>query len=450
MSANRDLGRAMPGILAELGAGAPVDYADLVLQRTAGVRQRPAWVYPARWLAVVGIDGPMAPSLPLRQVALLLLLLTLGVAGLLVYAGSQHRLPAPFGVAVNGDISYGRGGDIYVADPTTGARSAIVTGPEYDFAPFYSRDGSRVAFLRRVDPAVDGAVHIVVAGTDGSGAHVITPTPLLEIPWVAKWAPDARSIAVVTNPRGDGILLFYDTSRSAPPRIVDPGMRVDGVAFQPPDGSRILFRGQPEFEIGLYTMNLDGSDLVTLVEPYHSDHSQDHNIRGFDPAGVADLRDPIWSPDGSRIVFRRRDYVDGADRLRLFIMNADGSGLQPIGYTPGDVSNAYPVWSPDGSRIAFLRYRDGAFGYAVVRLADGVVTPTGPEIAGGLAAAEWSPDGTELLVIERDGVQRVLILDPDGGPGRTLPWIVESPGWWTERTIPNATDAGSWQRLASP
>ena len=44
----------------------------------------------------------------------------------------------------NGSITFSHGGDIYVADPRTGISKAIVTGPETDIAPVYSRDGTRI------------------------------------------------------------------------------------------------------------------------------------------------------------------------------------------------------------------------------------------------------------------------------------------------------------------
>jgi hypothetical protein len=46
--------------------------------------------------------------------------------------------------------------------------------------------------------------------------------------------------------------------------------------------------------------------------------------------------------------------------------------------------------------------------------------------------AQWSPDGTKILV---QGNDRQLLLDPAGGPGQTLPW--------------DSNAYPAWQRLAS-
>ncbi len=458
MTADRRLD--LPLILSELGAAPHADYADSVLEGVALTRQRPAWTFPGRWLPLdlQLYRVPTGPQ-PLRQLALLLLLVAAIAGAAILSAGSRPHLPKPFGPADNGLLIYASSGDVYTADVATGISTPISVGPEhYDFAPFFSRDGSQVAFLRRVNPDSDLAIDIVVAAADGSGARVVTPAPLAEIPSIAKWTPDGRSIAIVTSARADSVVELLDARGSSAPRVIEPGMHLESLAFQPPDGRRILFTGQSGFTIGLYTMNLDGSDRVAIVPPFLPG-AQLNKVNFFIPDcsasncpnwAIYDRLDGTWSPDGTKVVVRKWALVDDLERVQLVLMNADGSDPHVVGYVAGDLMATDPAFSPDGSKIAFLRFRDAAFGFAVVNLADDVVTPVGPEITGGLADIEWSPDGTQLLVTEHSGDRNTLIVSPNGGSWRTMRWAAEAPSWWLDREIPNVADPGNWQRKASP
>ena len=65
---------------------------------------------------------------------------------------------------------------------------------------------------------------------------------------------------------------------------------------------------------------------------------------------------PAWSPDGTKIVFRRihTDSDDGNDEI--YLMNADGTGKKDL--TNNLVDDNSAVWSPDGTKIAFISNRN--------------------------------------------------------------------------------------------
>jgi hypothetical protein len=93
--------------------------------------------------------------LPLRQFAIVALLVALLAAALAVYVGSQRRVPAPFGPARNGLIPYVSNGDIYVGDPVTGTTRLLVSAPRGagSSSPGFSPDGTRMAYLRDLPAA---------------------------------------------------------------------------------------------------------------------------------------------------------------------------------------------------------------------------------------------------------------------------------------------------------
>ena len=104
-------------------------------------------------------------------------------------------------------------------------------------------------------------------------------------------------------------------------------------------------------------------------------------------------RDPAWSPDGKRIVFRR--YKAGPDQL--WVMNGDGTGLTVV---PGSGGARYPAWSPDGKRLVYECYepqwpytghiclRDATGGGFTLLSAAPGADDTHPS---------WSPDGTRIV-----------------------------------------------------
>jgi len=149
-----------------------------------------------------------------------LLALSVALAAAAVYVGTRPRLPAPFGPARNGAIVFSSGGDI--ATGSLGAPAEfIVRGPEVDFEPFYSPNGTRIAFYRQFGKTPGAATDITVMNPDGTGLTRITATPLLEIPWSASWTPDGNRIVVQTNERLDGRLLSFDAAGDGPPVAID-------------------------------------------------------------------------------------------------------------------------------------------------------------------------------------------------------------------------------------
>jgi Tol biopolymer transport system component len=106
----------------------------------------------------------------------------------------------------------------------------------------------------------------------------------------------------------------------------------------PPDPGTIVFVSDRETSprLQLFRMKGDGSDPVRLTHDSNS------------------YRCPLFSPDGSRILFSSRT-TDGTDEI--YAIDADGSDLVNLSNAPGDDHS--PCYSPDGSRIVFASSRDG-------------------------------------------------------------------------------------------
>jgi len=108
---------------------------------------------------------------------------------------------------------------------------------------------------------------------------------------------------------------------------------------------------------------------------------------------------PSWSPDGMKLVFISPCNIkkDAYPQSSLFIINADGTNLQPLPSTTG--GDFEPAWSPEGQFIVFTSLRDGYMQiysyditkhYDVRRLVD-----TNPKTA--VRQPSWSPDGKQIV-----------------------------------------------------
>jgi Tol biopolymer transport system component len=134
------------------------------------------------------------------------------------------------------------------------------------------------------------------------------------------------------------------------------------------------------------------------------------------PGGCACNWNPQWSPDGRRIAFISGRGEGGTEfeHPQLFVMNADGSGLQHV------IDDVFEfAWAPDGGSFA-VRQEDTPGGrdrLAVVR-ADG----SGARMVASASSFAWSPDGRRLAYVSQDpsGYGQLFVVAATGGEAVAL------------------------------
>jgi Tol biopolymer transport system component len=138
---------------------------------------------------------------------------------------------------------------------------------------------------------------------------------------------------------------------------------------------------------------------------------------------LAPGNEPAWSPDGRRIAFTRTRCTADICGADLYVMAADGSGVQRLtNVSPFDGASA-PAWSPDGTRIAYVRRCCFLLGEG-----SGLAT-IGPE--GGLShllhagtiigRPVWAPDGSAIVFAEGSGAGiDAMIMPAAGGTAEVL------------------------------
>ena len=429
MTAPLDLDRILGRWLeAEVETPAPSELLASVLTDTSSVRPRQAWLARLRWSGLSGgrsgstrLSGSWAPA-RLTLVAVIALIIVAILAAALAVGSRRKlpapfRLPAPFGPAANGLIAYAANGDIYLGDPVTGQVESVTAGPELDVEPVFSPDGTHFAFLR--SSGGSSAEDIVVASKDGSDPIVVTPSPVTGLTWL-DWTPDSRSVGFVSDATGRALQIVASDGKGVHTLVDD--LAVDAPAFRPPDGATILFRGQSASGVGLYTMRTDGTGPRQAVIPPRHSNNEDY-----------DLREPRYSPDGSLIAYH--EWSDELGEMRLYVMNADGTGARQLPQDRQVRFQGWPVWSPDGTRLAVQRMARGDSQSSIAVIAvDGLTPglPVGPSMSGEGLHVEWSPDGTRLLA--KSDVDGQILIDPGGDSWQKAAWT--------------STSFPTWQRLA--
>ena len=257
---------------------------------------------------------------------------------------------------------------VWVAGPRLGGAKKLTTGPADSGWPVWSPDGKKLAFdSNRTDPNPTDSTSVndlFTISADGSGVTKLTDSVGASAD--AAWSPDGSLIAFDAD-RGDpnskqGIYTMRSDGRGLRRVTVrPPGYEFDVSPRFSPDGKRLVFtrfRGKgcpqpycPSEHAALFTVALDGTGLRRLTT--FAIH-----------AGDAD-----WSPDGKRIAFEAYPNGPLGD---VYIIGANGRNLRNVTRNPiGQAGSADPVWSPDGTKILFLDFRRvdgiGRFGLATIR-----------------------------------------------------------------------------------
>jgi len=246
------------------------------------------------------------------------------------------------------------------------------------------------------------------------------------------FSPDGTHLVFQSDRDGISHLYTMNSADGSGVRTLTHGAGADAGPHYSPDGSKIVYASEIEHRVEIYVIAANGGEPIQLTH------------------FGADTSHPSWSPDGTRIVFcsnkdtpdRTIDWWD--QHHEIYSMRADGSDVRRI--TDFRTVSTFPVYSPDGSRIAFRKvirtpgfYDDKNLTLAQTNSEVFVMKSDGSsEINLSRSAAydgwpAWSPDGkriafgsnrgmvTQLYVVDADGSHLMRLLDERGTEEDTRP-----------------------------
>jgi dipeptidyl aminopeptidase/acylaminoacyl peptidase len=225
-----------------------------------------------------------------------------------------------------------RRSNLWIVDPDGRRVRELTHGDWRDFAPVWSPDGKRIAFLSDRDKTVQ--IHVLWLDT----RDVAQLTRLERAPQNIAWSPDGKQLAFTYFlPDETSILPVKLPKRPSGAKWADPAIVVDRLTWQS-DGRGYLPRGNN------HIFTIDAALGGTPRQITSGDYSHGS---------------PEWSGDGRTIFFSAIRKPD-AEYLRgdTEIYAVDLKSLEIRALTDRKGPDGNPKVSPDGKWIAYTGYDD--------------------------------------------------------------------------------------------
>lgn len=206
---------------------------------------------------------------------------------------------------------------LYVEERATGRRRVLVEG-SLSGPLAWSPSGGHIAYCRRLRTATGSWVHDLYRVNTATGeTERLTVNRRVSDP---TFSPDGRRLAFVSSILGTSNVYVLDTALLNQVRISDfsGDVQITGLAWHPASDRLAITLFDEAGNRRLSLLEVETGSMVDMGE------------------GGVDFRNPVWSPDGSRLAVTSLD--DGVPNVFTFDLADGGPGLRDAGSTAGGAS----------------------------------------------------------------------------------------------------------------
>ena len=320
--------------------------------------------------------------------------------------------------------------------------------------PQISPDGKKVAFtVQTIDMERNSKPRqIYVVGIEGGYPIQLTNNGNNER---ARWAPDSKRLAFVSDRRGSSQLWLMDSDGGNEKQVTNLPTEAAGVLFFP-DGKSLLFTSEvypdcPDEACNTRKLEAEKANKVkariftSLLYRHWNEFRttrRKHLLMIPVEGGTAidltpGIRDvPTFSlggpdgyaiaPDSKEICYQMNPDADQAlsTNSELYVIAPSAGDARKITANPG--ADGSPLYSPDGKYLAWRSqlkagYEADRWRLMVMERTSGLTSIVTETLDRNVEGMTWSPDSTRLFfTIEDRGRQAIQMISPNGGAARSI------------------------------